>query len=199
MNNPPAPLFWFILSYILGSLPTGYLLGKWVKGIDIREHGSGNPGATNVFRVVGKGPGIVTLIVDFLKGFLPTFIAMRLFPSNPVFASLIGLSAIAGHNWSFWLGFNGGKGVATSGGVFMALLPIPTAISLVVFALAFKLSGHVSIGSMVAALSQPLAAWILKANGYLNLLALVCAVLIVVMHKKNIVRLLANREEKAGG
>lgn len=199
MIAPPLPVLWLLAAYVVGSCPTGYLFGKWLMGIDIREHGSGNPGATNVFRTVGKGAGIATLLIDFLKGFLLVFISLRLDPRAEAFASLLGVAAIAGHNWSFWLKFNGGKGVATSAGVFMALLPLPTALSLLVFAAALKLSGHVSIGSMAGALSQPLFAWFLKSSGYLNLISLFCALLIVVMHRKNIVRLMRSEEHKAFG
>ncbi len=197
--TPPFQVLWLALAYSIGAFPTGYLMGKWLKGIDIREHGSGNPGATNVFRTVGKGAGIATLLIDFLKGYLPVLITMHFSPQSAVFASLIGLATISGHNWSFWLRFNGGKGVATSAGVFMALLPLPTVISIIVFALAFWISKHVSIGSMAGAMSQPLAAWILKSNGYLNFLSLACAMLIVVMHRKNIVRLMRDEEHKISG
>ncbi len=196
MIAPPLPIFWLIAAYIIGSCPTGYLLGKWLMGIDIREHGSGNPGATNVFRVVGKRAGIITLVVDFLKGFLPVFLSLTLDPRAQAFASLLGLAAIAGHNWSIWLKFNGGKGVATSAGVFMALLPIPTALSLVVFGIASRLSGHISVGSMAGALSNPLFALLFRSTGYRIFLSLCCALLIILMHRKNIVRLMRSEEMK---
>ncbi len=194
MIAPPLPIFWLIAAYLIGSCPTGYLLGKWLKGIDIREHGSGNPGATNVFRVVGRRAGIITLVVDFLKGFLPVFISLMLDPRAEAFSSLVGLAAIAGHNWSLWLNFNGGKGVATSAGVFMALLPVPTALSLVVFAIAFKLSGHVSVGSMAGALSNPVFALLFRSTGYRVFLSLCCALLIILMHRQNIIRLMRSEE-----
>ena len=134
MTNTKIGLL-FIASYLLGGIPTGYIIGR-LKGIDIRKHGSCNPGTANVYRTLGKWPGILTFVVDFLKGFAPTLIATRYFfiPGSMDFSKghwwipvTAGALAIAGHIWTVFLGLRGGKGVATSAGVFMALLPVPTA------------------------------------------------------------------------
>ena len=109
-----------VLAYFIGAIPTGYWAGRLLKGIDIREHGSKNMGATNVLRVLGKGPGIAVLLIDILKGVLPlTLIANLLGISDPLTLVLIGIAAVAGHNWTVFLGFKGGKGVATSLGVLI--------------------------------------------------------------------------------
>lgn len=188
--------FWLPAAYLLGSVPTGYLMGRALKGIDIREHGSGNPGATNVFRVVGRGPGVVTLLLDAFKGFLPVEAAMRVAPDSLWKIALIGLAAIAGHNWSLFLRFRGGKGVATSTGVFLALLPKPTLIAFAVFLAGFLSTGHVSLGSMAGAVSLIFSVWFFTRSPFLTALALFCALLILYLHKKNIRRLLNRQEHK---
>src|SRR5207248_39804 len=139
--------------------PTAYLMARWLKGIDIREHGSGNPGATNVFRVVGKAAGSATLAIDALKGYAPVLLVKHSMPQAQVVAVAVGLAAIVGHNWTVFLNFKGGKGVATSAGVFLALAPVPSAIALACFLAGFLISGHVSVGSIVAAASFPPAVW----------------------------------------
>jgi len=119
----------FIAAYIIGSVPTAYIFGRVLKGIDIREYGSGNVGATNVFRVIGKGPGIIALIIDIMKGFISaTYLASGFMYLAPVtrpelYRILVGLSVIAGHNWTILLRFKGGKGVAASAGVVIGLIP----------------------------------------------------------------------------
>ena len=183
-------------SFLLGSFPTGYLLGRALKGIDIREHGSGNPGATNVFRVVGKPAGALTLLIDLLKGFLPVLAASKLEPGNVLWASAVGLAATAGHNWSVFLRFKGGKGVATSAGVFLALAPIPTAISGLFFVLGLYASGHVSVGSMTGAAAMCASMWFVTGSKFLTALSVFCALLIFYLHRKNISRLLRHEEPK---
>src|SRR3989338_2469538 len=188
--------FWIFFSYLCGAIPTAYLMGKFLKGIDIRQHGSGNPGATNVFRVVGKTAGIITLLVDGLKGFLPVALALKFFPENLAFVIGIGLAAILGHNWTIFLKFKGGKGVATSCGVFLALLPIPTLISLIFFTLGLLLTGHVSLGSMFGAFSLVMSSWILDYPKILTFFSLFCSLLIFYLHKKNIQRIIQGQEPK---
>lgn len=194
----------FIASYVLGGIPTGYIMGR-LNGIDIRKHGSGNPGTANVYRTLGRGPGIITFIVDFLKGFAPAFIAMHYFYIQgsadfskghwwiPVTA---GALAIAGHIWTLFLNFKGGKGVATAAGVFMALLPIPTAGAFVVFGVAVALTHHISVGSMSAAVSLPLLCLMLTDAHQrpFTLLALVVCALIIYTHISNIRRILKGAE-----
>ncbi len=201
-------------SYLLGGIPTGYIIGR-VKGIDIRQHGSGNPGTANVYRTLGRGPGILTFLVDFLKGFLPAMIAMQFFYITasadfskghwwiPVTA---GALAIAGHIWTPFLGFKGGKGVATAAGVFTALLPWPTAGAFVVFAIAVALTHHISVGSMSASVALPLLCYLLNKCGklpytvkpadqapFIGLAGVVCAI-IFYTHISNIRRILQGRE-----
>jgi glycerol-3-phosphate acyltransferase PlsY len=182
--------------FLLGSFPTGYLMGKSLKGVDIRRHGSGNPGATNVFRVVGKTAGALTLLIDALKGYLPVHIVLRMEPQNILFASLIGLAAIAGHNWSIFLSFKGGKGVATSAGVFLALSPLPTAVAAGFFLLGFLASGHVSAGSILGALALPVSAWVFTSSMFLTAFTVLCAAIVIFLHRKNISRLIRREEPK---
>ncbi len=171
-------------------------MGRLIKGIDIREHGSGNPGATNVFRTVGKSAGIITLLIDALKGYLPAFIVMQIAPHNPLPATVAGLSAIAGHNWTFLLNFRGGKGVATSAGFFMAILPGPTGIALACFALTLALTKRVSLSSMTGSASLCISVWFITGSIFYTGLAVACALLILVMHRRNIGRLIRNEEPK---
>lgn len=203
MTNTTIGLL-FAASYVLGGIPTGYLIGRY-KGIDIRQHGSGNPGTANVYRTLGKGPGILTFIVDFFKGFGPAYIAMQYFYIQgsadfskghwwiPVTA---GALAIAGHIWTLFLNFKGGKGVATAAGVFMALLPVPTAGAFVVFGIAVALTHHISVGSMAAAVSLPLLCLLLTNEHQrpFTLLALAVCALIIYTHISNIRRILKGAE-----
>ncbi len=194
----------FIASYVLGGIPTGYLIGR-LKGIDIRKHGSGNPGTANVYRTLGKGPGILTFVVDFLKGFAPTLVAAQFFfePGSMDFSKghwwipvTAGALAIAGHIWTVFLNFKGGKGVATAAGVFMALLPIPTAGAFVVFGIAVAITSHISVGSMAASVALPILCFVL-ARDYqkpFTLLALTVCILIFYTHIANIRRILAGAE-----
>jgi glycerol-3-phosphate acyltransferase PlsY len=186
-----------LLSYLLGSIPTAYLMGRMIKGIDIREHGSGNPGATNVFRVVGKTAGTVTLAIDAVKGYLPVILAKHFLPELPAAGILAGLAAIAGHNWTVFLNFKGGKGVATSGGVFLALTPVPMLVSIGFFLVAFFISGHVSVGSIVAALTFPPVLWLTTHSPSMTAIACICAAILILLHRNNIRRLLNKEEPKA--
>jgi len=196
--------FLFSVSYILGGIPSGYIIGR-LRGIDIRQHGSGNPGTANVYRTLGKLPGIITFAADFLKGFVPAMIAMRFFYLEgsgdfskghwwiPVTA---GALAIAGHIWTVFLNFHGGKGVATAAGVFMALLPIPTAGAFAVFAVAVAITKHISVGSMSAAVALPILCFFLT-NAHqrpFTLLALAVCALIFYTHTTNIRRILKGKE-----
>jgi glycerol-3-phosphate acyltransferase PlsY len=192
-------------SYVCGSLPFGYWVGKW-KGIDIREHGSGNIGATNVIRVLGKKIGIPVFILDMLKGVLPVVMAgywaHHCGNSGVEWVKIIaGLSAIFGHMFTFWLNFKGGKGVATGAGVMLAIMPLETLLSGVVWYACLKVWRYVSLASMIAAAVIPLIA-MLRMNftdqwsWVLLIFSIVIAVLVVVKHHSNIQRLLAGTESK---
>jgi glycerol-3-phosphate acyltransferase PlsY len=162
--------------------------------VNIREQGSGNIGATNVARVLGKKAGILTLLGDFSKGVLAVYLADALFKNQNVTA-FAGLFAFLGHLFSVFLKFKGGKGVATGLGIFMYLMPVPTLLAMVIFALALKISTYVSVGSIVSSLCLPIMAILLKSPGpYINI-SLAVVVLIIYKHKENIRRLLAGEEK----
>jgi glycerol-3-phosphate acyltransferase PlsY len=195
---------WPLLFYLLGSIPTGYLLGR-ARGIDIRQFGSGNIGATNVWRVMGRKWGLVAFACDFLKGFLPLFLLARLaFPQPTVWAVALllvvcGLAAILGHNYTPWLGFKGGKGVATSAGVVAALLPWSLLAVFTLWLVVTALTRIVSIASLLAAIALPFAtAWFYPGQGVYLGLAVLAGGLVVWTHRSNIRRLLAGTEPRLG-
>ncbi len=181
-------------SYLAGGIPTGYLVVKRWRGLDIRQHGSGNPGTANVYRVAGARLGAVTLLVDALKGFLPVLAARRLFPDAPLLALAAGAAAVIGHDWTVFLGFRGGKGVATSAGVFFALAPKATACTILVFALGFGLTGHISVGSMAGAVALPLSCALWRDPAAVTGLAAAAGALILYKHVPNIRRLRQRKE-----
>lgn len=195
-----------ITAYLMGSLPTGYIAGKLAKGIDIREEGSGNVGATNVFRVVGKRAGVVVLIIDVIKGFLAVYLLAALFFNFSGAYSLLvwqitaGIGVIAGHNWTPWLGFKGGKGVATSCGVFLAIIPKAVGLSFFVFIVILLLSNFISFSSMTAALSFPFFVFLTYREHqdfyFLLSMSVMLALLIIFMHRGNIKRLIKGEENK---
>lgn len=186
-----------LAAYLLGSIPTGFLWGR-ARGLDIRTVGSGNIGATNVMRALGKGPGITVLLLDALKGFLPVFAAPRVF--GEVDAATLSivccLAVIAGHNWTCWLKFKGGKGIATSAGALLAFLPEPLLCSLAVFGLAFGVSRYVSVGSICAAAALPVATWFFRREAFW--FTVVVGALAIYKHKSNIQRLRAGTEHRVG-
>ena len=196
--------FWPVAFYLMGSVPTGYLLGK-SRGLDIRQQGSGNIGATNVWRVMGWKFGLAAFISDFLKGFLLLFLVrIASFPDAspwPVAALLVacGFAAILGHNYTPWLGFKGGKGIATSAGVLGALMPPVLAVSLSLWIVATLLTRYVSIGSLLAAASLLPAALYFYPGQWIYIgLALLAGGLAIWRHSANIKRLIAGTESKIG-
>ncbi len=184
------------LSYLSGSFPTAYLVGR-AKGIDIREYGSGNPGASNVFVCLGPAAGIFTGLVDALKGFGPTWIARHHYPSEPSRWLLCAGLAIVGHLLPVWLRFRGGKGVATSFGVFLVLAPKAALIALGVFAVVARLSGFGSVGDM-AAVPTALALILWTQPREVGFFALGVAAVIVFRHRENFRRLLDGTEARPG-
>ena len=183
-----------LLGYLAGGIPTGYLVVKRLKGYDIRTKGSGNPGTANVYRNAGAMAGVVTLLVDALKGFAPVKLSLCLFPERYDLAIAVGAASIVGHNWTPFLGFRGGKGVATSAGVFTALLPLPMLVVIGVFLAAVKLSGHISVGSMAGAAALPIAAAALRSPRPFTCAAAAAGALIIYKHIPNLKRLRENRE-----
>jgi glycerol-3-phosphate acyltransferase PlsY len=185
-----------VSAYLLGSVPSGYILGS-MAGVDVRKLGSGNVGATNVARVLGKGRGVLTLIADATKGWLPVFAAQQLDMSLPVI-TLAGGAAFLGHLYSLFLRFEGGKGVATAFGVILALAPVPTAISMAVFAIVFAATRVVSLGSLTAAIAAPVSLWVLGYPSLVTALVGFIALMITWRHRDNLQRLLAGTEPKFG-
>ncbi len=198
-------------AYLLGSIPTGYLVGR-ARGVDLRQAGSGNIGATNALRVLGKPAGIFVLIVDALKGVLAATVVPRLAWQNfatsatsdatagmPVWLPILaGIAAVLGHNFTVWLRFRGGKGVATSAGVLLGVLPLPFLMVLAVFLLALAITRVVSLSSLVAAAALPPAAWWSSRQPLLLAFAVALSGLIFVRHRANIRRILAGTEPRLG-
>jgi glycerol-3-phosphate acyltransferase PlsY len=184
------------IGYLCGSIPFGVLIARRFYGIDIREHGSHNTGATNVWRVLGKKPGLITLALDALKGIVPVVVARVMFRYEPGIGMWTGLAAILGHNWSIFLRGKGGKGVATSAGVFFALVPLQMLISLGVFSACLWKTKHVSVGSMAAAVTLLVASFVIHTPTAIRLLILVASILILVKHVPNMKRLAKGEEPK---
>lgn len=185
-----------LASYAIGSIPFGYVIAKTRYRIDIREHGSKNTGATNVWRTLGKGPGLTTLALDTAKGFAPVFVTSRLFPGQEFLALLAGISSIIGHNWSVFLRGKGGKGVATSGGVFLALIPKPMGVSVLIFLAFFLSTRYVSVGSMAAAAALSAMTFVFPTSNFFRSVVLLAAGLILIRHVPNVKRLIAGQEPK---
>jgi acyl phosphate:glycerol-3-phosphate acyltransferase len=192
-----------LFAYLLGSIPSAVWIGKHFYNIDVREHGSGNAGATNTLRVLGKKAGIPVLIIDALKGYVAVMLAsystyMPATTSYINFQLVLGTSALLGHIFPVFASFRGGKGIATLLGVTIAISPIASAISIVVFLLVFVSFNYVSLGSIVAALVYPLSIIIILKVTALSLIvfSILVALLVVITHKKNIQRLLKNEEPK---
>lgn len=186
---------YIIFAYLFGSIPFAFIIGKIFGKVDIRKVGSGNPGATNVFRTVGKTAGIFTFIADGLKGFIPVYFAIMV-NSSFSYSLAVAAAAILGHMFTVFLKFKGGKGVATGCGAFLALMPLPTVIAFVVFAVIFILSGYVALGSICAALALPLAAYFSGYGMEVIVFSFAAAMLIIYKHRTNIKRLRQGTENK---
>ncbi len=180
--------------YLLGSVPIGFLLG-YLSGVDVRQAGSGNVGATNVARVVGKRQGLITLVGDVAKGFIPAFLSLQLGLGLWV-SALAGLASFLGHLYPVFLKFQGGKGVATALGVFLVLAPMATVVLIFVFSFVAMVSRLVSLASMVAAGFAPIALWFFSYSPLLIWLSLLIALLIIFRHQENIRRLIAGVEPR---
>lgn len=190
---------WLVLSYLLGAVPTSYLAGRIFRGIDLRQHGSGNLGATNLYRTLGWTYAIPVALLDIAKGAVPVVLfAPQVSPSQRV-AVACGIAAVIGHVYSVFVRFRGGKGVATAAGVMLGLAPLAIAALVVIWAAIVFGTGYVSLGSIVAAALLPLAVWVLHpgARGLLPVIAVVGAG-IVWLHRANIKRLLAGTENRFG-
>lgn len=196
------PVVALLIAYLVGSIPTAYLAGKLFRGIDLREHGSRNLGATNVYRVMGWKIALLVLAIDIAKGALPVLLLPRYMDTVTahLWAIVFGLAAIVGHvRPIFLLWRGGGKGVATAAGAFLALVPIPTLIALAVFVAVVLASGYVSLGSLAAAVALPLT--LLADRGLRSPLFMVSAVVCVFVfwtHRSNIARLRRGEESRFG-
>jgi glycerol-3-phosphate acyltransferase PlsY len=203
LNN--GMTLWLLIlaaSYLLGSIPVGYLLVLTFRKEDVRETGSGNIGATNVARAGGKGLGIATLLLDALKGYLAVLLAMHFAPTAGGVVSTLAIAAavaaVVGHIFTVWLGFKGGKGIATALGVFIALVPLVAFGAFVIFLLVFAISRFVSLASIAAAAAIPLLAlWLVPQHTPALLLGLsAISLLSIIKHHANISRLLKGTESK---
>jgi len=191
------------MSYVIGSIPTAFLFGKYYRNIDIRQHGSGNVGATNAFRVLGKIPGSLVLFVDILKGIICVTLVGSFLGFDKVFLRiLLGLFAVIGHNWTCFLKFKGGKGIATTLGVLIGLaihvpqLGIVVLISCLIWTVVFLLSGYVSLASIIAAIFMPLLMVAKDQPFEIKILGVIFCIFVVLRHKPNLKRLFLGTESR---
>jgi glycerol-3-phosphate acyltransferase PlsY len=205
-----------VLSYLVGSIPTSIIVAKAARGIDIRQHGSGNAGGTNVIRVLGWKAGVFVIVMDIAKGLLATLVVARLmygpipfenrtpFDDFTLVQIIAGCAAIFGHVWTLFAGFRGGKGIATAGGMLIGVAPVEVAVSFGVFAVVFLISQYVSLGSLSAAIAFPLTmffrenVFMADVQGYNTLIffSIGISLLIFFTHRSNIQRLLRGTENK---
>ena len=193
-----------LIAYVLGSIPNALWVGKTFKNIDVREHGSKNTGSTNAARVLGPKLGVFTLILDILKGALPTYLGIVLGANLLTRAAgidkldiiVIGMAAILGHTFSLFLKFKGGKAVATTLGVFLVLVPYAILILLVVFFVIFGLTKYVSLASIVSAVALPITVYLTTRHIPLTILGIIIGLLVIIRHKENIKRLINGTESK---
>jgi glycerol-3-phosphate acyltransferase PlsY len=192
-------------AYLLGSIPTGYLAGR-AKGIDIRAVGSGNMGAANVFRTLGKTAGVIVLVVDGLKGYAAcawlcngAFHLLNVPDTDAeLYRIIAGIAAVLGHNFTCWLGFKGGKGIATSAGVYFALAPLAVSVALGAWIIVFAMGRYVSVASIAAAVALPAAVWLTPNSLTLRIVTTALGLLAIAKHKGNIERLFNGTERRFG-
>jgi len=197
-----------IISYLLGSIPTAYLFGRILKGVDIRKIGSGNVGATNAMRALGKGPGIAVLLLDILKGFIVVVFLGDLFSGKTILLEsqnlriIMGLCSICGHNWTIFLRFKGGKGIATTFGVLLGLALRLPGLSMVISILVltwmavFMVSRIVSLASIAAAIALPVSILFFKQPALLTAAGIILCVFVLIRHKSNLLRILQGKEPR---
>ncbi|MBZ4683188.1 MAG: acyl phosphate:glycerol-3-phosphate acyltransferase [Fusobacteriaceae bacterium] len=189
-----------IMSYIIGSIPSALIVGK-TQNIDVREHGSKNIGATNAYRVLGRKYGIIVFLMDMFKGMLPLIIASS-FGIKDNYLVLIGFISVIGHTFSIFAKFKGGKGVATSFGMFIFLAPLQSLISIIIFIIIVYFSRYISLGSIISAVVLPTLVLILPVNNVItdktliSVLSLLLGAYVIYKHKANIKRLINHNENK---
>jgi len=192
-------------SYVLGSIPTAFIFGRIIKGIDIRKFGSGNVGATNVFRVMGPVWGVIVLLLDILKGFVAVAVLANYYINSWNYSAILlyiffGFVCISGHNWSIFLHFRGGKGVATTLGVLIGLATVVSQIRivlllvLVIWVVVFSISRIVSLASLSSAVALPILMLVFQQSKELLIFVILLSLFVIFRHKKNIVGLLSGKE-----
>jgi len=191
---------WLLASYLLGATPTSYLLSRFIAGIDLRQQGSGNLGATNLYRVLGWKYAVPAALFDIAKGAVPVLVFAPQASSSQLFALACGVAAIVGHVYSVFVGFKGGKGVATAAGVMLGLTPLALGVAALVWAVLVLLTGYVSLGSIAAAAVLPLAVYLLENSVTPELLWIDVAIAagVILLHRRNIQRLLKGTENRFG-
>ena len=196
----PSAVPWLALSYLVGAIPTSYLLSRFFAGIDLRQHGSGNLGATNLYRVLGWKYALPAAVVDIAKGLIPVVAFAPQVSDAQLVALACGVAAIVGHVFSVFVGFKGGKGVATAAGVMLGLAPVALGVSALVWGVLVRLTGYVSLGSIAAAAVLPLAVYTLEDTGTSPLfwIAAAIAAAVIILHRHNIQRLLKGTESRFG-
>ncbi|WP_159882978.1 glycerol-3-phosphate 1-O-acyltransferase PlsY [Paenibacillus puerhi] len=187
-----------IIGYLLGSISFSFLAGKLLKGIDIRQHGSGNAGATNTLRVLGKGPGIAVLLLDVLKGVAAVWLGYLLSGGETLFLVLSGISVIVGHNWPVFFGFRGGKGIATTIGVMVSVAFLPALLAGIAAILSIVWTRYVSLGSLLFTALLPLFIWLMGRPVEILWLSLLLFAFALFRHRSNIVKLFKGQENKLG-
>jgi len=188
-------LLGILIAYLLGAIPFGYLLTRFVTGKDVRSEGSGNIGATNVMRSAGRAAGIATLVLDMAKGYAAVWIAGWLTDGSSGWMADAALAVMVGHAFPIFLGFKGGKAVATFFGAFLCLTPIPALAAMIVFVITVTVTRYISAGSVLAAATFPLAVWLIQ-HATLNevIVAVIAAGIVVYRHKENLGRIRAGKE-----
>jgi glycerol-3-phosphate acyltransferase PlsY len=189
-----APVAAFVVAFLIGSIPFGYLIGRLVYGIDIRAHGSGNIGAMNALRTLGKTGAVVVLLLDALKGFAPTLVALRFVPPQEIVAAVVAAGAVLGHCFSPWLRFRGGKGVATSFGAIFALSWAAGLVAVGGWLLGAAATRYSSVGSMLGSVLAPFALFFFTRSLPETLYGIFAALLILYKHRDNVSRLRAGQE-----
>jgi len=192
-----TPWLVLLIAYLLGAVPFGYLLVKWKTGQDVRASGSGNIGATNVLRTTGRAAGIVTLLLDIAKGFVAVWIAARATDSSPLWMSMAALAVMAGHAFPVFLKFRGGKAVASFIGAFLYLEPLALLAVLILFVIVVSATRYISLGSILASGTFPLAVWLIShPPAPVVWAAAIAGLFVVVRHHGNIARLVKGNENK---
>lgn len=192
-------IIYLLLAYLCGAIPFGYIIAKIFKHVDIRTIGSGNPGATNVYRTISKPLGVLTLVLDLLKGFIPVYFTVLLNPDSVWLIIAVAFVTIIGHVFTVFLNFKGGKGVATGCGVFLALNPLAILICVLVFVLFLVIFRYVSFASIMAAVTLPVSLYFLNSMIEIVIFASIISILVIVRHISNIKRLLNGTENKIYG